>query len=212
MVPDSGLAFPLSLRKYNKVKEHIDLRNTMPKLPPREQQIVLAHLGLISRVVTACQAPSQVPDLEDVLQASLANGWSALVGASRKILAGRRGTEVFEGLDEEDRVIVEAMLRGIRDPSTLPAPEAGPDPSAAAPGLAAMIQAAATGNAQALRLIAGMAEQMSRVGGDMARLAAVIRPLVNGERDPDALCRGMGAQGRSLVMTILDELGRLTQQ
>jgi hypothetical protein len=54
-----------------------------------------------------------------------------------------------------------------------------------------------------------MAEQMTRVGGDMARLGAIMKRLVDGERDAEPLCRGMGAQGESLVVTILEELGRL---
>jgi hypothetical protein len=54
-----------------------------------------------------------------------------------------------------------------------------------------------------------MAEQMSQVGGDMARLAALIRPLINGERDPEKLCRGMSASAQKLVLLILEELGKL---
>jgi hypothetical protein len=43
----------------------------------------------------------------------------------------------------------------------------------------------------------------------MARLGGIMRRLVNGERDPDALCKGMGARGESLVLSILAELGQL---
>jgi hypothetical protein len=53
-----------------------------------------------------------------------------------------------------------------------------------------------------------MAEQMSKVGGDMSRVAAVIRPMINGERDPGKLCSKMDARGRQLVLQILDELGK----
>ena len=182
----------------------------MTNLPPREQQIIRAHAALIHRVVNACGDRSQVPALEEVLQASVENGWQSLVAATRQIVAGRRDPGLLEGLDGEDRLIIEAILRGLRDPSTLPEP--GGDPAAAAPGLAAMIHAAGSGDSQALQLIAGIAEQMSRVGGDMSRLAAIIRPLVNGERNPETLCRDMGAQGRSLVLSILEELGRLRPQ
>jgi hypothetical protein len=72
-----------------------------------------------------------------------------------------------------------------------------------------MIHAAARGNAQALVLVGNMAEQMSRVGGSLGRLAAVIRPLINGERDPDRLCRGMDTQTSQLVLDVLSELGKL---
>ena len=83
------------------------------------------------------------------------------------------------------------------------------DPTLAAPGLAHMIHAAGRGDAQALTLVAQMADQMSRVGGDMSRVAAVIRPLINGERNADRLCARMDTRGQQLVLQILDELGRL---
>ncbi|MDJ0863815.1 MAG: hypothetical protein QNJ87_00840 [Gammaproteobacteria bacterium] len=184
----------------------------MANLPPREQQIIRVHSALIHRVVSACHDPNQTPGLEEILRASEANGWQALVSATRQILAGRRDPGLLEGLDEEDRVVVSAILRGLEDASTLPEPGMAGDPTAAAPGLAAMVHAAGRGDSGALQLIAGIAEQMSRVGGDMTRLAAIIRPLVNGERDPDILCKDMGPQGRSLVVSILDELGRLRPQ
>lgn len=43
----------------------------------------------------------------------------------------------------------------------------------------------------------------------MRRLAGIIRPLINGERDPNRLCKGMDANGEQLVRDILSELGRL---
>ena len=184
----------------------------MSDLPPAEQQIIRAHSGLIHGVVKACHDRDQVPALETLLEASFDNGWRSLVTAARQIIAGRRDRGLLEGLDEEDRVVIGAILRGLQDPSTLPDPGTAGDPAAAAPGLAAIIHAAGTGNSQALQLIAGIAEQMSHVGGDMGRLAAIIRPLVNGERNPDVLCRDMGPQGRSLVLSILEELGRLRPQ
>jgi hypothetical protein len=54
-----------------------------------------------------------------------------------------------------------------------------------------------------------MAEQMTRAGGDLARLGGITKRLVDGERDPDRLCKGMGAQGESLVLSLLGELGKL---
>ena len=71
---------------------------------------------------------------------------------------------------------------------------------------AAMIMAASRGNVQALTLVSNMAEQMSRAGGPLARLAAVVRPLINGERDPDVLCKGMNSQTEKLVMDILADI------
>ena len=71
------------------------------------------------------------------------------------------------------------------------------------------IHAAATGNAQALALLGNMTEQMRKVGGDMVQLAGRIRPLINGERDPERLCAGMSVRGEQLMLGILDQLGKL---
>ena len=69
-----------------------------------------------------------------------------------------------------------------------------------------MILAAGRGNTEALKLISEMAEQMRRVGGPMARLAAAIRPLINGERDPQILCKGMDQKSEQMALAILAEL------
>ena len=180
----------------------------MSPLPEKDQQIRFAHAGLIGAVVMACQNRDRRAEIEPLLAAAVAHGWGALAGAIRRILDGERDPRLLAGLDEEDRVIIEAILGGLQDPSTLPQPGAGPEPGMAAPGLAAMIQAAATGNALALQQLAGMAEQMLAVGGDFARLSAILRRLVNGERDPDLLCRGMTTRGSQLVLALLDELAK----
>jgi hypothetical protein len=181
----------------------------MARLPDKHQQIVQAHAALIVGVVQAVQNPHLRPQLDEPLRVSEQNGWVALVGAIRKILAGSRDASLMNGLDEEDTVIVQAILRGLQDPSTLPDPAQNADPSMAAPGLAHMIHQAAHGNADALQMLSHMAEQMTQAGGDMARLGGIMRRLVNGERDGDALRKGMGAQGESLLNSILEELGKL---
>ena len=183
----------------------------MAQLPDKDQQILQAHAGLIHRVVLACHDRSQVPDLEEVLEQAEANGWDQLVAAVRAILAGRRDEGVLQGLDEEDRVVAESILRGLQNPATLPDPEAGADPTMAAPGIASIVHAAANGQTEALQWAAQMADQMHRVGGEMAQLAAIIRPMVNGERDRGTLTRGMGEEGRKLVDGILEELAALEQ-
>ena len=109
---------------------------------------------------------------------------------------------------ESSATLVQAVLRGLQDPSSLPNPKTQPDPKMAAPGLADMIKAAATGDAQALQMIAHMAEEMSKAGGDMAQLAAAIRPMINGERDHAKLCKNMGPQAEALVVSILEALGK----
>ncbi len=178
-------------------------------IPDREQQIIQAHAAFICQAVEFIQQSGAENRLEALLTAAAENGWTALAAAVRQFASGRRDLTLVGGLDEEDRVIAEAILRGLQDPSSLPDPNRKADPTLAAPGLAGMIIAAASGNVQALTLISQMAEQMSRVGGDMSRVAALIRPMINGERDPDTLCARLDTRGRQLVLQILDELGRL---
>jgi hypothetical protein len=181
----------------------------MSDFPDRHEQIRLVHAEFIRQVAATCGNAERRAEFDALLASAEQSGWSELVGALKRIAAGERGPEAFRGLDEEDQIIADAILRGMQDPSTLPDPARRQDPTMAAPGLAHMIHAARTGNAQALALIGNMAEQMSTVGGPMARLAGIIRPMIQGERDPDRLTKGMDSQGERLVLEILAELGKL---
>lgn len=181
----------------------------MANLPPQKQQIVQHHATLIVKVVQVCHDPSQRAQLEPALKQSEENGWGQLIAVLRKIMDGNRDEALLNALDEEDSTIVEAVLRGLQDPTTLPDPKAKPDASMASAGLAGLIHAAGTGDAAALKMISDMAEQMSQAGGDMARIAAVVRPLVNGERDMDKLAEGMAASARDLLYSIGEALGSL---
>jgi len=178
----------------------------------KKAQILTAHAAFINEVVMlGPRAESQI-EFEQLLQLATENGWGDLVAAIRLIiLKGRRDLEVLNPLDEEDRVIAEAILKGLQNPTSLPDPNAKPDPALAAPGLASLIHAARGGNPQALQIIAEMAEQMSKVGGPMSHLAAVIRPLINGERDPDQLCKRMDGNTQTMVLGILEELKKLEE-
>ena len=64
------------------------------------------------------------------------------------------------------------------------------------------------GNLESLQLLADMAQQMLKMGGDMARLAGIINPLARGDWEPERLTRGMSPQGEQLVLAILEELQR----
>ena len=113
---------------------------------------------------------------------------------------------VLQDLDEEDRVITEAILRGLQNPDTLPDLSATPDPEHAAPGLASMVAAARNGNVEALKALADMATQMRHAGGDMARLASALSQMEQGADDAEKLSRGMSPAGVKLVEMILEEL------
>jgi hypothetical protein len=181
----------------------------MATLPEKDQQIIEAHTGLIHRVVIGCQNPGMVPDLEDILKQAEQNGWLQLVAAIRRILSGSRDVTILKSLDEEDQVIISSILRGLQNPETLPDLREGVSGAMAAPGIAAMVNGARSGNLETLQLLGDMAQQMLRAGGDMARLAGILRPLVKGERDADKLTEGMGPEGEKLVLGILAELAKL---
>ncbi len=181
----------------------------MATLPERAQQIVQSHAKLIHAVVHACQNRDSAPELEPLLEVAETNGWNDLVKAIRRILGGDRSEAMLTGLDEEDHTIVEAILRGLQDPSSLPDLSRSADPGMAAPGLAYMIHSANTGDTAALQMLGAMAEQMSQAGGEMARLGAAISRIMQGETDADRLCEGMDTRGERLVLDIVSELNRL---
>lgn len=180
----------------------------MAQLPDAVEQVLRLHAQFIHAVVNALRDRAQLPQLHAHLKAAEEAGWAALVAAIRQIINGKRGEEIKLGLDTEDRIIVDAILRGIDNPATLPSLQA-PGGAAAAPGLAAMIHAAGSGDAKAFAALANMAEQMMKAGGDMARLGGMMRRLVDGERDLDKLARGMGPLGKELLINLLDELAKL---
>ncbi|HRH82100.1 MAG TPA: hypothetical protein PLW81_13725 [Thiobacillaceae bacterium] len=180
----------------------------MAQLSEAAEQVLQVHAQFIHAVVQACANRALVPQLLDMLAAAEQQGWGALARAVRQILDGRRDRSVLLGLDGAEQVIVQAILGGLEDPASLPPLDAGAQASAAAPGLAGMITAAARGDAQAFAVLADMAEQMLKAGGDMARLSAIMRRLIDGERDADRLTKGMGPLGRELVLSILDELAK----
>jgi hypothetical protein len=177
--------------------------------PDKQQQIIQTHAGLILGVVQCIQNSDLRPQMEQALVISEQNGWDKLVAAIRMILNGSRDESILKGLDDEDAVIVSAILRGLQDPNTLPRPEEKPDASLAAPMLATLISDARRGDHNAVIMLGGMAEQMSMAGGDMANIGAILKDMIDGERDVDRLCDKVGPQGESLIVQILAELGKL---
>jgi hypothetical protein len=181
----------------------------MSSTPSQQQQIIATHATLIVAIIQATQSGVIPPELEQGLQLTAKNGWTQLVKRIRKIVAGDRSENISQGLDDEDQTIINAILLGLQDPTTLPDPAARIDATMAAPGMAAMIHASRTGQPQALQTLATMSEQMASARGDMAKLGGIMKRLVDGERDADKLGRGMGAQGQSLLNSIIEELGKL---
>ena len=177
--------------------------------PEKKEQITNFHAPLIVNIVNSISDTSLRPAIEQILKASEEQGWGNLVAAIRKVLKGQRDSSILKGLDEEDQVIIDAILKGIQDPSTLPDPNQEADPTLAAPMLAQLIDGASKGDTNALSMLGQMAESMSTTRGDLARFSTLIKPMVDGERDVDKLCDKIGPQGESLVVSILNELSKL---
>jgi tetratricopeptide (TPR) repeat protein len=78
------------------------------------------HAPLILGTVMAVQDHDQRKQFEAALPQLEQHGWTDLVAAIRRILAGERDADALcEKLDMEDSMIVEAILAGLADPSTL---------------------------------------------------------------------------------------------
>lgn len=184
----------------------------MAKLPEKTKQIAQVHAQLINSVVMACNNKALIPQLEPALKAAQDNGWTALVTRIKKILSGSRDSGLLVGLDEEDAAIILAILVGLQDATQLPRAVEATDSGFAAPGLAAMIHAAGQGDAKALAILGEMAEQMVSAPGNMRFMGAIIKPMIDGERDLKKLTKNMDEQGVQLVENLLEELEKLEAQ
>lgn len=182
----------------------------MVTLPDRAQQIIQSHAVLIVSIVKACEDDEMLQKIEPMLKAAEEYGKPELSTALRRVLDGvREADDLSSNLDEDDAVIIDAILKGLQDPTSLPDPRARADGAVAAPGLARIIQLAAKGNQNAMEMVASMAEQMAVAGGSMALMGDVLNRMVKGERDPEKLSEEMDARGESLVLSILLELNKL---
>ena len=184
----------------------------MTSIPDQEEQIRLSHAVLIHQVVHACQNDTAKQQLKPMLDMASQQSWHELVAAINKIVAGQRGEDLLISLDDEDKIIIKSILLGLQNPATLPDVQQKADPTMAAPGLASMINAACRGDAGALQAASLMAEQMTNTQGDMRQLGGIMKRLIDGERDPKVLTKKMTANGKQLVMQLLDELSKLADQ
>lgn len=184
----------------------------MANIPSQEEQIRQSHAVLIHQVVHACQNDTAKQQLKPMLDMATQQNWHELVAAVNKIVAGQRGEELLNTLDDEDKVIIKSILQGLQNPASLPEVKQQADPTMAAPGLASMINAACRGDVAALQAASVMADQMTATQGDMRQLGGIMKRLIDGERNPDILTKKMSANGKQLVMQLLDELNKLSDQ
>jgi len=175
----------------------------------RSTQIQQMHAPFIHAMVKACQNEQEKQVFQPQIKVLVEQGWQSLAKISQRILDGERSDSLLNTLDEEDTAIISGILAGIQNPSTLPDMAADGKASDAAPGLASIIHAAASGDTGALHALSIMSEQMSQTGGPMAEIASIIRRLVNGERDLDQLADKLTTKSRELLIGIITELGKL---
>jgi tetratricopeptide (TPR) repeat protein len=78
------------------------------------------HAQLIVMTVIALENAEVRQQLEALLENRYPQGWDNLIAAIQRILNGERDEEaLLEPLDDEDAMIVSAILQGIRDPDSL---------------------------------------------------------------------------------------------
>ncbi len=78
------------------------------------------HLPLIRATVAAVADPAQAPALDQALTQRAQHGWTRLVAAIRRLLAGERDADALcAELDPEDAMIVETILQALDDPAHL---------------------------------------------------------------------------------------------
>jgi Trp operon repressor len=178
----------------------------MNDLTDTHENIIQEHSALIHLVIGAIQNPQQQPVLDGILAQAEENGWANLVQTIRKILGGQRNLSDFGILDDEDRCVVIAILRGLEDQTALPDLAGGIDAKKAAVQIATLMLAVRCGNAQAGQSLSNMAAKMMSAGGDMAQIGAVLGYIINGERRLEKLSYNMGSTGEAIVRNILAEL------
>jgi tetratricopeptide (TPR) repeat protein len=80
------------------------------------------HLRVIVGTLQAIHDPGKADDFRTALSQMEKHGWTNLVAAIRRILAGERDEQALcAPLDLQDSMIIETILRAIADPSTLSA-------------------------------------------------------------------------------------------
>jgi hypothetical protein len=189
-----------------------EMRETYAAAPVGQE--TLRRLGnLVKRVAAAVTDPSQRPALEEALAERGEHGWTKLVEALRRVLDGERDEDVlYEPLDREDSVILQAVLRGIADPASLediPTAEPAGDNAQVAdlaqrlekhlPLIGAVV--ASIDEPEVRSRLDPVLQQMERNG--WSNLIASVRRILDGERSADALLDDLDEEDTLIVGTIL---------
>jgi hypothetical protein len=174
-----------------------DLQRNLDEWGSRIAAIVAAVGGDESAKTEIDRSLGQLADSED---------WSELVRVLRRVLAGDRDREsLTRGLDEIDTAILDRTLDAIADRLQIMPPV---DPWS--PIITAV--AAAARGAQAIQ--PGLSQLLDQLAetSDWSALAAVLRRILAGERDPDRLTEGLDALDATDAAIVEQVLTRLAGQ
>lgn len=177
-----------------------------------DEKIIQEHSSLIHRVVMHCNNPGSVPDMEMVLQQAEANNWTQLVLVIRKLMVGDVEEVNQSSLDHEDRVIINSILIGLKDPATLPVMSVDLSSRMTSFGIAGLIHAANKNNIQAKQLINSVISQLNEKGRDMAILSSHIPAMIEGERNHAKISEEMSDESKTMVTEIIEELLKLDNE
>jgi len=186
--------------------------NDMAHNAKQVEALLKLHAALLHDVVDACHDSSKQVNLLNMLKEAESNGWQKLCDAIRAILSGQRDESVLTGLDEEDAILVQAILIGIDNPDSLPPIDPEQQRNEAAVGLASTIASACQGDQRAMELIAHMEQTFQENPTEMGAMGNVIRRMVNGERSIAILIEGLDRPSSQLVEHILTELKTIESQ
>ena len=170
-------------------------------------QIAAAHHDLNNLILATQDHPDQLNALARRLDDMHNDGWHALVHTLRLrfgLPAEPIGTAT---LDNEDHAILALLDYAQSQPdefAALAAQSADANTQHAAHALAALIYAATQGEHEALEALAEL-HQAADTPEALAASAAFIR-MIEGERQPDVLCRDLPNQQAALIQAVLASL------
>ena len=177
-------------------------------MPDVSSQVAAAHLDFIEPISAALPASDADNARRDAAAFMIAhyrdNGWDRLCDAAEARLEGRPVDPT--GLDDEDRMILEAIERAANDPAWLER-VVGEAEAQAAEQLAALILAATWGENEALAALDEMRDTAQAAGLRDSTAHAFIA-MVEGERQLDRLLASHPNAQDGLIEATLAALSR----
>ncbi|MDG6105003.1 AAA family ATPase [Dactylosporangium aurantiacum] len=189
-------------------------------LPVEEVYDLQSHLNgwepTLAVLVAAVRGDQDAARALDEVLTEIAGSqdWADLAAVLRRILDGDRDPDtLLTGLDPIDTAIVTRALDAVTGRITLqPGPTPNTDPATQEPwpAIIAAVAAAADGDHAAAADVNPLLDDLA--GRDeWAALAAILRRIIAGERDPDALQAGLDPTDTAIAAAVLAQLANLTR-